>query len=373
MKKFFTSEVSYLFKTYKIVAHKSRQTCLYLAILGIIKSRKVQLPSIADAIKSEGDTIEIKSIIHRLEDFFREADFDYESLALLLIFCLGKGKLRLCIDRTEWDFGKCQVNILMITASTGSKQVALYWELLDNKSGNSNAKDRIDVLKKVIDLIGTERIGIVIGDREFIGHKWLKYLKDKGIYFCMRVPKHHLIERFDGRKQNIEEIATVQPLCLKDCLVDGVWVHVYLKKLDTDDYLFLIGTIKEPKHLGQVYRKRWTIEVLFQSFKSRGFDLESTHMKALDKLKKLVGLVSIAFAFCISLGVYKHEKVQKIKIKKHGYKEKSFCRVGIDWIKDLTKKSVEEFERVIGKFLRYLRIIKLKHEKLNIKHSFSTT
>lgn len=94
----------------------------------------------------EGDTIQVKSIIHRLEDFFREVSFDYDSLALLLVFCLGKGKLHLCIDRTEWDFGKCQVNILMLTAATAHRQVPLYWELLDNKSGNSHSDDWIDLL-----------------------------------------------------------------------------------------------------------------------------------------------------------------------------------------------------------------------------------
>ena len=109
--------------------------------------------------------------------------------------------------------------------------------------------------------------------------------------------------------------------------------------------------------------------MLFQSFKSRGFNLRNTHIEALYKLKKLVGLVSIAFAVCISLGIYRHEKVQKIKTKKHGYKEKSFCRVGIDWIKDIVKKSVEEFENIAHKFLRYLIICKLKYDKIHIVKS----
>ena len=292
----------------------------------------MQIPAIAEAMKLEGDTLQVKSIIHRLEDFFREVEFDYETIALLLIFCLGKGKKRLCIDRTEWDFGTSQVNILMVIACNGARQVPLYWELLDNKSGNSNADDRIAVLEKIINLIGLERLGILIADREFIGHRWLKYLKDNGINFCIRVPKHHLIEDSEGRKQRIEDLATQQPLYLKDCLVDGVWVNVLLKKLDGDEYLFLIGTLKDPRHLGQVYRRRWTIETVFQSFKGRGFNLESTHIKALDRLKKLVAIVSIAFAICTSLGIYQNEKVQKIKVKKHGYKEKSFCRTGIDFI-----------------------------------------
>lgn len=369
--KIFTDKIKNLFDNFKIVKNKARQSCLFQATLGLIKSREVQLPSIAEAIKLEGDRIQVKSIIHRLEDFFKEAELDYEKIALLLVFCLGKGKIRLCMDRTEWDFGTCQVNILMLIACNKTRQVSLYWELLDNKSGNSNAEDRIALLEKIIALVGLERIGVVIADREFIGHTWLKYLKKKGINFCIRVPKHHLIERLDGRKQSIEDLATQQPLYLKDCLVDGVWVNVLLKKLDNDDFLFLIGTLKDPQYLGQVYRKRWTIETVFQSFKTRGFDIESTHIKDPTRLKKLVALVCIAFAICISLGIYKHEKVQKIKTKKHGYKEKSFCRAAIDWLKDLCKQSVEAFEEIMGKFLRYLIIQKREYDKNKINHSLS--
>jgi hypothetical protein len=143
--------------------------------------------------------------------------------------------------------------------------------------------------------------------------------------------------------------------------------------LDDGDFLFLIGTLQEPKYLGQVYRKRWTIETVFHSFKKRGFDLESTHIKAPERLKKLVALVSIAFVICNSLGIYQHEKVQKIKIKNHGYKEKSFCRAGIDWIKDLCKQSVEAYEEFIRKFLQYLIVQKRKYDKYKQKPSLSIT
>jgi len=70
-----------------------------------------------------------------------------------------KQKLRLTIDRTEWNFGKCQVNILMILIGCGDLHLPLYWELLDNKSGNSNAQDRIDLLEKCFVIIPKERIG----------------------------------------------------------------------------------------------------------------------------------------------------------------------------------------------------------------------
>jgi transposase len=143
--------------------------------------------------------------------------------------------------------------------------------------------------------------------------------------------------------------------------------------LPDNDYLFLIGTVEDPKHLGQIYRKRWTIESFFQSLKGRGFDIESTHIKDTDRLRKLVAIVCIAFAVCISFGIYQHEKVQKIKIKKHGYKERSFCRVGIDLIKDLCRKSVEAFEKEFQKFIRFLFVQKIKYELQKLNNSLSVT
>ena len=75
--------------------------------------------------------------------------------------------------------------------------------------------------------------------------------------------------------------------------------------------------------MGQLYRKRWTIEACFQTFKERGFDLEKTHLKDFSKLKKLLALVSLAYSIATSMGIYMHRKVQKINTKNHGYKANS--------------------------------------------------
>ena len=153
------------------------------------------------------------------------------------------------------------MNILMVVVSCGQTTVPLYWEMLDNKSGNSSCQQRNELLGCCIDLIGTQRIGLVIGDREFVGHRWLKYLKDRGIRFVMRLPKHHQIHRLDGRIQTIKHLDLVvdKPLVFKDCLIDGVVGNVWVMLLTDGDYLFLFGTL-EAEFMGQLYRKRWSIE-----------------------------------------------------------------------------------------------------------------
>jgi hypothetical protein len=350
MKKYFSTKIKEIFDKVEVVSNLARKKFIFSFVLGLIRSRKVHFCEVAEHLndKTKAACNEV-----RIQDFFRQAELNYEQLAMLLCLLLPrKGKVRLCIDRTEWDFGKCQVNILMVLASHGKIQVPLYWELLDNNSGNSSTQDRIDVVAKCLKLLGN-RIGLLVADREFIGHKWLKYLKQKGIGFCVRMPKHHRIERLDGRVQQAQELVKSTPLSLSDCLVDGVWGNVYLKRTADGDLLYLFGTM-EAKHLGTVYRRRWTIEACFQAFKSRGFDLRSTHLKGLEKLKKLVAMVSIAYGLCVSMGIHQDARVKKIKLKKHGYKANSFFRTGLNKIREMLKMKAKEWHQKIEIFIRWL-------------------
>jgi len=80
-----------------------------------------------------------------------------------------------------------------------------------------------------------------------------------------------------------------------------------------------------------------------------------THLQSSEKLKKLIGCVSLAYAFCANTGLYEHRKVQKIKIKKHGRKSESFSRKGLNIIRDLLKQT-ELLDQLIKKFVRIICI-----------------
>jgi hypothetical protein len=52
-----------------------------------------------------------------IQDFFREAELSCCFVAVLLLsMLLTKGKLRLCIDRPQWDAGTCRVHVFTISA-----------------------------------------------------------------------------------------------------------------------------------------------------------------------------------------------------------------------------------------------------------------
>ncbi|MBB6005761.1 transposase, partial [Arcicella rosea] len=346
MRKIIKDEIIKLLGKIPLATNLARKKFISSFLLGLIDSKRVQFQEIAIHIESDA---KLDSVERNIQSFFKDYEFDYQQVCLVLLLFLPKGELTLSIDRTEWDFGIYQCNILMIVAQHGSVGIPLYWELLENKSGNSNCQNRQDLLLKLIKVIGVKRIKVIIGDREFIGQKWIKYLKDNNISYCIRVPKSHLITLKNGNTFSIEELLQQQAeRYFHDCMVDSVWCNTMIKRLPSGDYLFLISDLSAKK-LGAIYRKRWCIEVLFQTFKERGFDLESTHLKCPKKLSKLLVFVSIAVALCVKFGEYYHQKVQKIKTKPHGYKANSFFRKGLNIIRRGFKNPTKVFVQLWNK------------------------
>jgi hypothetical protein len=331
-----SAKITTLLQCAPVVRNLARQKFVGQFLIALLKSRNVQFGEVAQHLN---DAVKVASNETRIQDFFREAELNYLVLAQLLISLLpAQGKLRLCLDRTEWDFGRCQVNILLVTVGRGEFQVPLYWELLDNRSGNSNASDRIALLQVCVQLLGKARIGLVLGDREFVGHQWFKWLKNNDLNFVMRLPRHHLLTFASGRQQAITDLGLLvgQTRRFAHCQVDGVWGQVWVKALAGNDFLFLFASAG----LGwpdQLYAKRWTIEQCFQNLKGRGFNLEATHLRCRHKLRKLVALVSLAYACCLSVGMLADQKLQPIARKNHGYRATSLSRHGLNILRQLTR------------------------------------
>ena len=145
MKNFHTSKVEKILQNFTIVRHLSRQKCAISTILAMIKTRNVQLQELGLHLNDEAKPA---SNERRLQSFFKDAVLEEEEVTFLLSVFLLFGKIELCMDRTEWSFGKKEVNILVISAYCQGIGLPLYVELLNNNSGNSNTVDRIHILKK---------------------------------------------------------------------------------------------------------------------------------------------------------------------------------------------------------------------------------
>ena len=78
------------------------------------------------------------------------------------------------MDRTNWKWGKRDINILMLVIVYRGIAIPIVWTLL-NKRGNSDTKERIALIQRFISIFGKDRIVNVFADREFIGEKWFTW------------------------------------------------------------------------------------------------------------------------------------------------------------------------------------------------------
>ena len=99
----------------------------------------------------------------------------------------------------------------------------------------------------------------------------------------------------------------------------------------------MVVATQKPSTMIEDYYKRWSIETLFVCLKSRGFDLESTHMTDLDRMDKLMGLLALAFTGCLMTGHWHYGEAKQLPLNKHLRPAKSLFRLGLDMLRRVLK------------------------------------
>ncbi|MHB8750509.1 MAG: transposase family protein, partial [Aggregatilineales bacterium] len=81
-----------------------------------------------------------------------------------------------------------------------------------------------------------------------------------------------------------------------------------------------------------LYGRRMWIEEMFGDMKNNGFDLEATHLRAVDRLNRLTLAVCLLFVWFIALGVAITQLGLASLIDRADRRDLSFFRRGFDWL-----------------------------------------
>ena len=316
---------------------KSRLETFCALVLGVLISRTVNLSHLAALLPNRA---QVGSNYRRLQRFLEQVSLDFKEIARFMVTCSGlnEGRWRLTMDRTNWKLGRLDVNILMLGIVHQGVAIPLLWSMLD-KRGNSNTSERINLLKRFLALFGAERIISLLADREFIGDAWLAWLHRHGISFHIRIRANIHITNSLGRPVKAGEL-------LRDLKVGGRRIlrgkrrlgdgkkrtapplFVAATRLKTGELLIVVTNAKPDDALDQ-YAKRWEIETLFAAYKTRGFNLEDTHLVDPERIAKILAVLAVAFCWAHAVGEWKNAH-KPIPIKKHGRRAASIFRHGLD-------------------------------------------
>lgn len=285
--------------------HGARLNFLAQFLLALFKVRSVNLAELATGF---GGKARVASNYKRLQRFFRSFGIDYDVLARLLVhlFPVGEGPWYLTLDRTNWKFGKTEINFLVLGIAYQGMALPVMWTVLD-KAGNSDTEERTALLQRFVKQFGQTRIQALLADREFVGGHWFAWLQAQGIPFHIRLKRNTLLPN----AWNVPMRADVLFGSLKPGQSSrlqgrrpawGCFVHLSALRLDDGDLLLIASSGAPPQAAFAAYARRWEIETLFGALKSRGFNFEDTHLTHPDRLGKLLALLALAFAWTYRTG-----------------------------------------------------------------------
>jgi len=242
----------------------------------------------------------------------------------------------IAIDRTEWQLGTQWVNVLMLSIAYRSVSIPLFWTVLDEK-GCSDDEERKEILQKFIDEFSADSIRFVTADREFCSKAWLKYLIGNKISYRLRIKAHHQITNARGTKVRASRLCRTlkinQRLELRGKrLLWNQAVFVAVCRKEDGDNVLVIASEQSGRILLE-YGERWKIETLFGILKTRGFRLEDTHLTEVERISKLLSILTIAVSWAMRAGELEVQTTP-LKTKKHGRLEKSIFRLGFETLRN---------------------------------------
>ena len=208
------------------------------------------------------------------------------------------------------------------------------WQLLAKK-GNSNTRERLELLDALLKILPAAKIEALLADREFIGKAWFKGLKKRKLSFVMRLKNNTLIGYKGSHKpasQRYKHLSQGEHyVCPKQVNVYGLRLHLAVTKAKEGELVLLACTDKPERALLACARS-WDIECLFSALKTRGFNLEDTRLTQTTRLDSLIIMLAVAFAWAHLLGEWVYQQ-RPLKAKTHGYLPLSFFKRGLSYLR----------------------------------------
>jgi Transposase DDE domain len=330
--------------------NKARMACFVGMLISLLGVGTVNLAQLALTFPSRAL---IPPRYRRMQRFFSGHWIDYNDVAqfVMKLFSFMDADIYLSLDRTNWKWGRTNINLLVLAVVYRGAAIPVYWLPL-NKRGNSNSRERIALLKRFISRFGKNRLQGLLADRVFIGDPWMGWLlkeriRNNSLSANRRDQKSRVDRLFAGLKPG--EIGQLpQPRRLGQCRVNLSALRL------ADGELLVVASGNFVEEAIKIYGLRWEIETLFGCLKGRGFRLEETRVVGYLRIKKLLVLPVMAFCWAHKVGDWKHDSVLPIKVKTHRRKAQSIFRYGLDCIRSEWFNACSKSNKRIRKLISLL-------------------
>lgn len=221
---------------------------------------------------------------------------------------------------------------MMISIIYDKRAMPIYWELLP-KLGSSNFTEQTKFLTAVLPLLTINKT-VVLGAREFCSALLANWLRQKNLYFCLRLKKSEYIQAKTDFWDQLSDIR-LKPGC--SIFLQGINVTKthQIKNLNfaglckrklygvqPKEAWFILTNLASLKAAIAAFKQRFDIEEMFKDFKSGGYNLEETNVSD-DRLISLILII----AFAYTLATLNGQKLKKKGVQKYVGRVKEYGRL----------------------------------------------
>lgn len=327
-------------------------------VMALCKVQTVTFSRLATGFETNGQAT-TESSLRRIQRFIANYALDLDLMARLIMKLVpAEGPHKLAIDRTDWEFGKHKINILALGIVYDGCAFPILFTMLPKK-GNSHTEERKALIDRFIRLFGEGSVESLLADREFVGHNWVSYLAERKVSYFIRIRENFLVHFPNGDKVLARRLFRTLKVGEKahreqPVTVNGITCYLTACRIKAPDgrtALQLIISYRQNECPIQAYKNRWQIETMFKALKTSGFNIEETHLDRDERMARLLMVVMLAYTWAYRAGIYLHEKVKEIKVKKHGRRAKSLVKYGLEF---LAETLLNPFNEPIINVFRFL-------------------
>ena len=276
-------------------------------ISGIVASRRTHLPDIADEVP---DGTKPPSRVKRFARWLDNDNITYEVYFLpyaeVLLAHLALQTLELAIDGSTVGRG-CVA--LMISVIYKGRALPVAWLVRQGNKGHFPEDLHIALIEEVKGLIPKGAQVVLLGDGEFDGTGLLETLRQAGWSYVCRTGCNMTVS-WDGDTFRLDTVKW----CIKAGTLVALDGALFTRKAygpllvmccwgkgNTEPW-YLISNMASAEEACRLYAKRYRIETFFSDQKSRGFNIDKSHISTPERLSRLLIASCLAYIWMVYLG-----------------------------------------------------------------------
>lgn len=307
---------------------------------GIVQSQNCQLEKIARKmpVKTQVES-RIKSCTRFNQNEHVDAELFYMPfIAPLIAHLAASSVVTLAMDGSETGY-KCMT--LMVSIIYRQRAIPIAWLTVTGNKGHLPEETHLSLLERVKPLFPKECTVVFLGDGEFDGQHLQQAIMDAGWEYVCRTAKNRII--CDG--EDIFSLSEIGIACgdridlphvgfthanFSVELVIVWWCKGY------DDPIYLVTNMACAQEACHWYKRRFQIETFFSDQKSRGFNLQKSHLADPERIERFLIATCLAYVWIIYLGVKVRAMPREMKmIHRSDRCDLSLFQLGIRYLEHL--------------------------------------